>query len=55
MIKLPVKTILILYIQNNIQTTKGAECQPDQVDKAEGLVFSQETQAGFKIAFEHVR
>jgi hypothetical protein len=52
-VKLPVITVLVLHIQYDVQTAKGAKRQSDQVDQAECPVLAEEPKRGFKIALEH--
>jgi len=52
-VKLPVITVLVLHIQSDVQTAKGAKRQSDQVDQAECPVLAEEPQRGLEIALEH--
>jgi hypothetical protein len=45
--------VLILHVQQNIQTAQGAGGKTDNIDKTESLVFQQEANGGFEIAFYH--
>jgi hypothetical protein len=46
-------TVLIFYVQQDIQATQRTNGQANDINEAETFVFQQKPERGFEIIFEH--